>query len=263
MIIFVNSKRNISKWNRRIRLITNSIYFIFSLMKKKLFFVLFVLFLFFPFKSKAQHDPDELGAWYMYVFTKSFVDSSWGFQGDIQHRNFNILGDLQQILLRGGVYYKPKNSPLKLVLGYAYISTGTQGDSDVTFAENRLYHEASYAVKLGKKLYTNHRFRYELRYVADHDTRTRYRYNLSINIPLKGGFVSAKTSYIAIYNELFINGQRNIGKGRTVELFDRNRLYGAFGYMIKEGLKVQFGLMRQTDNINGKNQLQFSIHNSF
>ena len=83
-------------------------------MKKKLFFVLFVLFLFFPFKSKAQHDPDELGAWYMYVFTKSFVDSSWGFQGDIQHRNFNILGDLQQILLRGGVNYKPKNSKVKL-----------------------------------------------------------------------------------------------------------------------------------------------------
>jgi hypothetical protein len=63
--------------------------------------------------------------------------------------------------------------------------------------------------------------------------------------------------------ELFINGQRNIGMGRTVEFFDRNRLYSAFGYMLREGLIVQFGLMRQTTNLSGKNQLQLSFHHSF
>tara|TARA_B100001057_G_scaffold120424_1_gene119049 strand:+ start:134 stop:832 length:699 start_codon:yes stop_codon:yes gene_type:complete len=232
-------------------------------MKKEILLILFGLALFIFHQSKAQEDQDELGSWYMYVFNTSFNDSKWGFQGDIQHRNFNILGDLQQIMLRGGINYKPKNTPLKLVLGYASITTGTQGSSDEIFAENRFYQETSFAVKLGKKIYSNHRFRYELRFVDDHNTRTRYRYNLFINIPLKGEMIVAKTPYIAFYNELFINGQRNIGMGRTVEFLDRNRLYSAFGYMFRQGLKVQFGLMRQTTNLSGKNQLQFSIHHSF
>ena len=232
-------------------------------MKKEILLILFGLALFIFHQSKAQEDQDELGSWYMYVFNTSFNNSKWGFQGDIQHRNFNILGDLQQIMLRGGINYKPKNTPLKLVLGYANITTGTQGSSDEIFAENRFYQETSFAVKLGKKIYSNHRFRYELRFVDDHNTRTRYRYNLFINIPLKGEMIVAKTPYIAFYNELFINGQRNIGMGRTLEFLDRNRLYSAFGYMIRQGLKVQFGLMRQTTNLSGKNQLQFSIHHSF
>ena len=94
--------------------------------------------------------------WNANVFNTSFNDSQWGFQGDIQHRNFNLLGDLQQIMLRGGINYKPKNTPLKLVLGYANITTGTQGSSNTIFAENRLYQETSFAVKLGKKIYSNH-----------------------------------------------------------------------------------------------------------
>jgi hypothetical protein len=232
-------------------------------MKKKILLILFGLTLFIFHQSKAQENQDKLGSWYMYVFNTSLNDSKWGFQGDIQHRNFNILGDLQQIMLRGGINYKPKNTPLKLVLGYANITTGTQGSSDEIFAENRLYQETSFAVKLGKKIYSNHRFRYELRFVDDHNTRTRYRYSLFINISLQGETIVAKTPYIAFYNELFINGQRNIGMGRTVEFLDRNRLYSAFGYMIREGLKVQFGLMRQTTNLSGKNQLQLSFHHSF
>jgi hypothetical protein len=232
-------------------------------MKIQILLMFFGFALFIPNQSKAQEDPNEFGAWYMYILNTNFNDSQWGFQGDIQHRNFNIIGDLQQILLRGGINYKSKNTPLKLVLGYANITTGTKGSSDATFPENRFYQETSFAVKLGKKLYTNHRFRYELRYVDDHDTRTRYRYNLFINIPLKGETIVAKIPYFAFYNELFINGQRYIGKGRTIEFFDRNRLYGALGCIIREGLKVQFGLMRQTTNLSGKNQLQLSLHHSF
>ena len=69
-----------------------------------------------------------------------------------------------------------------------------------------------------------------------------------------------KTIYLALYNELFINGQRNIGNGNNVEFFDRNRFYTALGYMIKKGLKVQLGLMNQTTDNWNKNQLQLSFH---
>ena len=239
------------------------IFFIFSAMKKQIILLLIGIVFFGPIQTRAQADPDEMGAWYMYVFSTRFKDSRWGIQGDIQHRNFNLLGDLQQLLLRGGFTYMPLNTPLKLTFGYAHITTGTQGPADDTIAESRFYQETSFPVKLAKRIYSNHRFRYELRNVDGQDFRTRYRYNLFLNIPLNSEIIVPKTLYLALYNEIFINGQRKIGDGKTVSFFDRNRLYGAFGYMIKEGLKMQFGLMRQTTNAFGKNQLQLSFHHSF
>ena len=71
-----------------------------------------------------------------------------------------------------------------------------------------------------------------------------------------------KTVYLAFYNELFINGERNIGDNKTVEFFDRNRLYIALGYFIKKQLKVQLGMMTQTTNNVEKSQLQLSIHHT-
>jgi hypothetical protein len=233
-------------------------------MKKYLLPFLVLLFLNVPTLTKAQTDPDEMGAWYMYIFSTQFKkDSLWGIQGDIQHRNFNILGDLQQLLLRGGITYMPKESPLKLTLGYAYISTGTQGDSNESIAENRFYQETSFPVKLGQRIFSLHRFRYEMRFVENQDFRTRYRYNLFINIPLNTLVIEPKTIYLSFYNELFINGERKIGNGKTVPFFDRNRLYGALGYVFRKGLKMQFGMMRQTSNSFGKNQLQLSLHHNF
>ena len=70
------------------------------------------------------------------------------------------------------------------------------------------------------------------------------------------------TVYLAFYNELFINGERNIGDNKKVEFFDRNRLYTALGYFIKKQLKVQLGMMTQTTNNVKKNQLQLSIHHT-
>lgn len=102
-----------------------------------------------------------------------------------------------------------------------------------------------------------------MRFVENQDFRTRYRYNLFINIPLNTLVIEPKTVYLSLYNEVFINGQRKIGSEKTVSFFDRNRLYGALGYVFKKGLKMQFGMMRQTYNKFGKNQLQLSLHHNF
>ena len=68
------------------------------------------------------------------------------------------------------------------------------------------------------------------------------------------------TLYLTLYNELFINGQRNTGNGNTVEIYDRNRFYFALGYVINQGRKIQFGVMNQTTDHWSKNQLQISFH---
>ncbi|MEC3907522.1 DUF2490 domain-containing protein [Tamlana sp. 2201CG12-4] len=228
-------------------------------MKKRLL-LLTLCISFFSKYGNAQINEDKMGAWYMYFFNTTFKESSWGIQGDIQYRNWNLAGDLEQLLLRGGITYKPKDANIKLTLGYGNITTGGFGSDNSTTSESRIYQEALFPVKFGKRFYTAHRFRYEQRFVENQDFRTRYRYNLFLNIPLNKAAMEKNTVYLALYNELFINGERHIGNGNTVEIFDRNRFYTALGYMIRKGLKVQLGIMKQSTDHWSKHQLQLSLH---
>ncbi len=233
------------------------------IMKKRLYTAILLLFLLAPQKGNSQINQDQVGAWYMYFFNTTFKESPWGFQGDIQYRNWNLGGDLEQLLLRGGLTYTPKNANVKFTLGYGNVTTGAFGADKSTTTESRVYQEALFPVNFGKRFFTNHRFRYEQRFVQNQDFRTRYRYNFFLNIALNKLDMEVKTIYLALYNEIFINGQRNIGDGNTVEIFDRNRFYVATGYVIKKGFKVQLGIMNQTTNNWGKSQLQLSLHHSF
>ena len=213
-----------------------------------------------PNISNAQQTNDQIGAWYMYFYNTTFKESPWGIQGDLQYRNWNLGGDLEQLLIRSGITYQPKKAQIKFTLGYGNITTGMIGSSNVTSGEHRIYQEALYPVKFGNRIYTNHRFRYEQRFVEGQDLRTRYRYNLFVNVPLNKKTLEKKAIYIALYNEIFINGQRKIGENNSVEIFDRNRAYAAIGYVIKNGFSVQLGIMNQTTDNQSKNQFQVSLH---
>ena len=212
---------------------------------------------------KAQNNTDQLGAWYMYFYNTKFKNSQFGIQGDVQYRNWNTIGDLEQLLLRSGVTYKPTNTDITLTLGIAHITTGTIGESNQTVSETRIYQEALLPVKVGKRLYFNNRFRYEQRFVENQDFRTRFRYNLFLNIPLNKTTLSKNAVYIALYNEIFINGEKNIGEGRTVNVFDRNRFYAGLGYGITDKLRLQLGFMNQSTETAGKDQVQVSLHHTF
>jgi len=217
-------------------------------------------------------DGDQLGAWYMYFFSSDFdtgvqdntAKGVWGVQGDVQLRQWNIAGDLEQSLLRGGVRYSPASISGIYTLGYAHITTGQFGsDFDGTTQESRIYQEAFLPHRLSDQLQLTHRFRYEQRFVEGQDFRTRYRYNLFLNVPFNGIRLSKGVYYAALYNELFINGQREIGEGRSVQFFDRNRTYVGLGYGLSDRLRMQLGIMRQTTVSWAKNQLQFSLHHAW
>jgi len=228
---------------------------------KKLLLTL-IVFSFFN-SSNAQVEQSKMGAWYMYFFNYQFKNSRFGAQGDIQYRNWNLGWDLEQLLLRSGITYKPKSANVLFTLGYGNITTGQFGDSKATTAESRIYQEALIPQKLGNRFHLAHRFRYEQRFVGNQDFRTRYRYNLFLNIPFNNSDLIEKTFYAALYNELFINGQTNIGQNREVDLFDRNRTYLGIGYILKPSMKFQFGWMNQKTVNIGKGQLQLSFHHNF
>lgn len=230
---------------------------------KKILFLWFLLFSSGWVQGQTDIDDDQLGAWYMYFFTKKFKDSQFGIQGDYQFRNWNIGGDLEQLLLRTGLTYQPKDTNVTFTLGYGFICSGEFGASDQTSLEHRIYQEALLPQKVGARVYLTHRFRYEQRWVENQDFRTRYRYTLFMNLPLNGRELKQGIVYLALYNEIFINGQTDIGDGRSVQLFDRNRFYMGMGYGLKNNLRMQLGFMNQTTVAYTKPQLQLGIHHNF
>lgn len=204
-----------------------------------------------------QFDSNQLGSWQMHFVQTTFKDSSFGIQGDLQLRNWDILGsDLEQTIVRAGITYKHKKSNTLFTLGYATMKYGAFGESKVRVNEDRIYQEALHLSKplFNQRLTIKQRFRFEQKFTGNIGFRIRLRYKLQFCA------VIHKSLYFSVYDELFINGMRETSRGFEVNTYDRNRFYTALGYKINENLKFQFGIMNQSTNNWRKNQLQISCH---
>lgn len=216
-----------------------------------------------PRAALAQIDEDELGAWYTYAWTKQPGEGRVGFQGDVQYRNWDRLGDLEQLLVRGGVMLAPSGSRVRYTFGAAYIDTGAYGPSSATSRERRLYEEALVPGRVGRKVFLTHRFRLEQRWVDGQDFRNRLRYFFGLNYPLNRDALTDGAVYLSFYGEVFANLERDIGNGRRVDVFDRSRTYLAAGYSVTDNLRLQLGYMFQKTDTIGKGQLQLNVIQSF
>ena len=70
-------------------------------------YLILPLFLLCFFSNYSQVDESQTGAWYMYFYTHQFKNSQFGIQGDFQYRDWQGLGDKEQLLLRSGFTYTP------------------------------------------------------------------------------------------------------------------------------------------------------------
>jgi hypothetical protein len=213
--------------------------------------------------TQAQIDEDQSGAWYVYQWTRSPGDNGIGFQGDFQHRNWSTSGDVEQLLARGGITWTPQGSTIKYTFGAAYVHSEAFGPSDAASQETRLYQEALMPQRLGTRILLTHRGRFEQRDVEGQDTRTRLRYLIGLNYPFNRDNLGKGAVYLALTNEVFINLERGIGRGRSVDYFDRNRAYAGVGYSVTDGLRLQFGYLEQTLDASRKGQLQFNVIHTF
>ncbi len=134
------------------------------------------------------------------------------------------------MLIRGGSIYRPAALAGKYMLGVANTTLGKFGQSKRIKTENRIYREALIPQRVGEKLLLEHRLRFEQCWVNGQDFRTRFRYALSANVLLNRPDLSPGAVYLALHTEVFINGQRDIGGGREVDLYDRNPFYAALDY---------------------------------
>ena len=190
---------------------------------------------------RAASQENGLGNWLIYIGSKQ-LNSKWNLHHEIQYRNYNTLGDLEQLLIRTGLGYDI-GSKSNILLGYGYINsenfTGNANDQ-TTVEEHRIFQQFITKQTIGS-VSLQHRYRFEQRFVES-DFKTRFRYFLGINLPLKN-----PKYYLSAYNEIFLNGKSNV--------FDRNRVYGGLGCKISKGVKLELGYMSQVFETSSRDQI--------
>ncbi|TAG04244.1 MAG: DUF2490 domain-containing protein [Cytophagia bacterium] len=219
-------------------------------MKKTLILLLLVVFI--HLNTLAQKN--DTGNWFIY-FGNQAINKKWNLWNEVQYRNYNFVGDLQQLLLRTGIGYNLTENNNNILLGYAFINSQrylANNTDKVGTEEHRIYQQFVTRQEFGR-IFTQHRYRIEERFF-NNDFQVRFRYFLSVNIPINNKTMTAKTVYASAYNEIFVNGQKPV--------FDRNRLYGAIGYVFNKYIRAEVGFMAQTLENTNRNQFQIVIFNN-
>ncbi|MDY7394621.1 DUF2490 domain-containing protein [Aureibaculum sp. 2210JD6-5] len=210
-------------------------------MKKVICFLLILI----PAISYSQSS--NLGNWWLYFGNKK-IDKNWNWHHEVQYRNYNAIGDLEQLLLRTGIGYNLTENNNNLLLGYGFIHSQNyinDTDEKTKVDEHRIYQQFITRQSLGI-VKVQHRYRFEQRWAED-DFKLRFRYFLALNIPLNNKELVDKTAYLSTYNEIFLNTKNNV--------FDRNRLYGGVGYKLNQNVKFELGYMNQFLNNGNRDQL--------
>jgi len=206
-----------------------------------------------PFYGLSQNS--DLGNWLIYIGSKE-LKNGWNIHNEVQYRNYDAVGDLEQLLLRTGLGYNLTENNNNLLLGYGYIlSENYVGETDqkVSVNEHRIFQQFTTKQKVGV-LNLSHRYRFEQRFVED-DFKLRFRYFLGLKIPLQNKADGNNPLYLSAYNEIFLNTKS--------EIFDRNRLYGGLGYQFSKQLRLELGYMNQFFETSGRDQINIMAFVNF
>ena len=212
-----------------------------------------VLFMFQSNTSFAQKS--DVGNWFIY-FGNQKINKKWNWHNEVQYRNYNFAGDLQQLLLRAGIGYNLTENNNNVLMGYACINSQRylpNSDEKSATNEHRIYQQFITRQNF-RSVFIQHRYRIEERFLPN-DFQMRFRYFLSLNIPINNKTMSGKTFYASAYNEIFIN--------RDSPIFDRNRIYAGLGYVVNKNFKVETGFMAQSLEKTNRNQFQIILFNNF
>ena len=196
-----------------------------------------------PLLLSAQES--SLGNWVL-LFGNKQISKKVNWHHELQYRNYNVAGDLEQLLIRTGIGVNVAEKT-NLLLGYGFIRSENYIDNDekVVINEHRIFQQLITKQNAGS-LRMQHRYRFEQRFVEG-DFRLRLRYFLGLAYPLWKDANSPKELYLSAYNEIFLNTKR--------DAFDRNRLYGGLGYRLNDRFRFELGYMNQFLNVGNRDQI--------
>lgn len=213
-----------------------------------------ILLLIFFLTANLNAQKKETGNWFLY-FGNQKINNRWNWQNELQYRNYNFAGDLEQLLVRTGIGYNLSENNNNLLLGYSYIHSepyiaGT--DEKLNTNEHRIFQQFITKQQV-ERVILQHRYRFEQRFVED-DFKMRIRYFLSLNFPINKKLMDKNAIYVSAYNEIFINTESSY--------FDRDRIYGGLGYCFSKSLKMEAGIMAQIQQNSSRTQFQIMFFNN-
>lgn len=215
---------------------------------------LLLLGLLWVFSATGFAQPHPYGNWLIY-FGNAKISEKWSIWHEVQVRQYELVGEMEQLMLRTAINYHTTGNTW-LSQGYARVGSWRyRPGSNIRDAawEHRLYQQILLRQQL-KNVFITHRYRLEERFLPD-QFQLRFRYFLSVNVPLNKPKMEKGAVYAATYNEVFLR--------RPGPTFDRNRLYGGLGYVVDAGTRFEVAWMEQQYENRRRGQLQFVMFQTF
>lgn len=194
--------------------------------------------------EKEIHHREQL--WFGY-FNQTRVTNKFGLWLDVHYRQTdNFIERPFQFLFRPAVTYFIKDN-LRFNVGYAFVNHFPAEGNETSRPEHRAWQQIWWNQKYSG-LTTTQWLRFEQRFnrkIANdqleegYNFNYRLRYNLSFFIPLNRKEIIAKTPFVAIANEVFLN----FGEKIVYNTFDQNRFFAGVGYQFTSHLNAQLGWM--------------------
>jgi len=173
---------------------------------------------------------------------------------EVQPRFFEF-NSMQQLLVRGAlnVHLHPD---VLVSAGYGFVESWAYGafPSSAEFPEHRLWEQAQLGSQIDRVRIQN-RARLEQRFIGQlskdssgsfiidgYHESNRFRHLLRVTVPLNRTSLMARTVFISIYDEIFLNFGSSLVKAN---IFDQNRATASLGYHFTDSLNLQVGYINQ------------------
>lgn len=183
------------------------------------------------------------GSWSSISVQYEFVPK-WSFYFETQTRSHAMYNHFNYYEFKGGINYRI-NKDFSTMIGFG--NYGTYDWQNIrgmkTQDELRLW-EQFVINQLLSRLKFEHRFRFEQASING-KFRNRFRYRISLVVPINKKKVEKGTVFATAFNELFLTD--------TPPYFMRNRIHIGMGYQVNDFLTLQCGWNNQF-NYNFKNK---------
>jgi hypothetical protein len=200
------------------------------------------------------------GSWFIgTVQLPGTPEKKWGGFAEVQVRTNDVFRHYFYHELKAGLSYDLDKNFTFTLAGGRYTTSDYRALKDGPLnREKRLWEQVVLNQYL-ERIRLEHRYRIEQRWFTYRDDstafRSRLRYRLNAFVPLNARTITAKTVFLSVYDEIFLNPKGPV--------FERNRLYAGIGYQLNKHLTLQAGWVNQANyNLPAFKQGQFVPQNT-
>ena len=197
---------------------------------------IFLMALLFCLQGSAQ--TNALGSWNI-INVKLNINKKWSAFAEAQLRSLEFYNSFHYYEYKAGAtYIFDKNFSLTAGLGkYKTYAEGGNFKRPISNDEIRTWLQINMKQQINRFQF-EHRYRAEQRFTSN-NYKNRFRYRLSLIVPIKKEKIEPKTFYVTIFNELFFTN--------NAPYFERNRFYVGLGYEFTNTFSMQTGYVSQFD----------------